>query len=72
MVSLVIMDSEGELRTYSRENDPDLMKALTCHLGLWGVVVEMTFKVSTIIYKLFLEETKRCRGINSLFVYLCI
>ena len=45
LVRMRIIDSEGELRTYSMKDDPDMMHAIQCNLGLWGLIVDLTLKV---------------------------
>ena len=44
-----IMDASGDLRTFSIEDDPDMMRAVQCNLGMFGIIYDMQLKV--------LEET---------------
>ena len=44
MTSLSIVSSSGELKQYSQA-DTDMMKALRCNLGLFGIIYEIELKV---------------------------
>ena len=44
MTSLSIVSSSGELKQYS-QTDTDLMKALRCNLGMFGVMYEIELEV---------------------------
>lgn len=52
VVSLSIVNSNGDLKHYSLNEDQDMMRAIQCSLGLWGIVVEITMKVIC-LYQLF-------------------
>ena len=47
LVSMRIVDSNGDLRTYSMADDLDMMRAVQCNLGLWGIIVDLTLSVCT-------------------------
>ena len=44
MTSLSVVSSSGDLKQYSQA-DTDMMKALRCNLGLFGVIYEIELKV---------------------------
>lgn len=50
LVKMRVFDSNGELRTYSLDKDKDLFKAVSAAFGCFGIVYDVTFKVS--IYSL--------------------
>ena len=43
VVRMRIVDSDGELRTFSRADDNDMFNAVATSLGLFGVIFDMTF-----------------------------
>ena len=43
VVRMRIVDSDGELRTFSRADDNDMFNAVATNLGLFGVIFDMTF-----------------------------
>ncbi|KAL3856375.1 hypothetical protein ACJMK2_011143 [Sinanodonta woodiana] len=45
MVEVRMIDSMGRLRRFAREQHPELFKSLTCGLGLFGVMYDITIKV---------------------------
>ena len=47
-----IIDSNGDLREYKIEDDKDMLNAIQCNLGLWGIVVDFTLKVCKTKYTL--------------------
>ena len=40
-----IINSDGHLVEYSETIDLEMMKAVKCNLGLFGIVVDLTLKV---------------------------
>ena len=40
-----IVNSDGNLVEYSDVIDPEMMKAVRCSLGLFGIMTELTLKV---------------------------
>ena len=46
VVAMTIVNSDGDVIEYSEEKDPEMMKGVKCNFGLWGVMTEITFKVS--------------------------
>lgn len=45
VVGMRIIDSNGNLRKYDETSHPELMKALKCHLGMMGIVYDLSIKV---------------------------
>ncbi|KAK3099148.1 hypothetical protein FSP39_000135 [Pinctada imbricata] len=45
VVRMRIFDSEGELRTYYKDEDPELFKAVAANFGCFGVIFDMTMKL---------------------------
>ena len=40
-----IVDAAGELRTFSIADDPDMMRAVQCNLGMFGIIYDMQLQV---------------------------
>lgn len=45
VVEMRIIDSRSRLRTFTIEDDGDVMKALMCNLGVFGIMYDVTLKV---------------------------
>lgn len=45
LVKMRVFDSNGELRTYSLEEDKDLFQAVSAAFGCFGIVYDVTFKM---------------------------
>ncbi|XP_067680083.1 uncharacterized protein [Haliotis asinina] len=45
VVEMRIIDSRARLRTFTMEDDGDVMKALMCSLGVFGIMYDVTLKV---------------------------
>ena len=45
VVSMRIVNSDGHLVEYSEKIDAEMMRAVKCNLGLWGVIIDFTLKV---------------------------
>ncbi|EPY29260.1 L-gulonolactone oxidase [Angomonas deanei] len=63
--SLVVVDSHGEKHVYSVDRDPKLVRLAACHLGVLGIVVEVTLRLEAeemwrlVSSALSLSEAKR-------------
>ncbi|KAL5017238.1 hypothetical protein ScPMuIL_006827 [Solemya velum] len=45
VVEMRLLDSRGRLRRFTKEDHPELMKALMCNLGMMGVMYDITIQV---------------------------
>lgn len=68
-----IIDSKGELRMYSMEDDIDMMRAVQCNLGLWGIIVDFTLKVIPIsIFMMNIDQPSFLEFYYEMFLILDI
>ena len=44
-IQMRIVDSNGELRTFSKTKDLDMMRAVQCNLGLFGIIYDMQLEL---------------------------
>jgi L-gulonolactone oxidase len=56
IIALKIIDGNGDLRTYSIENNPELFPAFPVSFGVLGIITEFTLKIVT---RFYLEEHRK-------------
>ncbi|XP_013418302.1 L-gulonolactone oxidase-like [Lingula anatina] len=67
--SAKLFDAYGRLRQFSASKNPDVLRALRCHLGLLGVIVEVEIKVEPIrMMKVFTAFVPLSQMLNATFV----
>ena len=59
-----IVNSDGDLKVYNMK-DEKMMRAVRCHVGLFGVVIDVTCQM----YPMFMVETRHfCKTVQELFI----